>query len=145
MGKNTSGTALQEEKHICTQGLAKERVGTLSIHGWGVRDSHHGPRGPGGQEGGLEERALDLLQMRLPELQVAAGNEGGADGIVKDVLHTKLSNDAGLVVGHAQFFSHLMTSLGWKDVRGFYGSERERKINSEKKKHIKTNCNISIC
>ena len=53
----------------------------------------------------------DLAQVRLPELQVAPGDEGGAYGVVEDVLDAKLVEDAGLVVRDPQLLGDLPATL----------------------------------
>lgn len=61
MGKDTSGPGLEEEQDVCTQQLAEKRVRTFSIHGRRIGDAHHRSWWSGGEEGGLEEGALNLL------------------------------------------------------------------------------------
>lgn len=68
--------------------------------------------------------------MGLPKLQVAAGDKGGSDGIVKHVFDSKLGNNAGLVVGNPEFFCHLMASLWGEDISWLDGSEAHREKNT---------------
>lgn len=126
MCKDPSGTGLQKEKDVCAQRLAEERVGAFAIGGRGVGDAYDGARWPWRQKGRLQERPLDLFQMGLPELQVAPGDEGSSDGVVKNVFDSKLGNDAGLIVGNAELFGHLVAPLWWKNICRLDGSE-ERK------------------
>ena len=69
-----------------------------------------------------------LAQVRLPELQVAAGDERGPYGVVEHVFDPELGHDAGLVVGDAQLLGHLMTPLRRKDICWFNGSRDPAKI-----------------
>lgn len=61
--------------------------------------------------------------MGLPELQVATGDEGSPDSVVKNIFDSKLGNDAGLVVRNPEFFSHFMAPFWWKNIGRFDGSE----------------------
>lgn len=128
MCKDASGTTLQEEKDICTQRVAEKGVRALAVSRRGVWDAHYGARRARGQEGRLEKGPLDLFQMGLPELQVTTGDEGGSDGIVKNIFDSKLGNNAGLIVGNSEFLCHLVASLWGKDVCRFDGSEGQEKI-----------------
>lgn len=125
--RKDAGTAtLQKEKNICTQWLAEKRVWALAICGRGIWDAHDGSWWTRRQEGCLQEGPLDLLKVGLPELKVPTRNQGGSDGIVKDVFYSKLGDDAGLVVRYAKFFGHLMTFLWRKDVGRFDWSVGEK-------------------
>lgn len=123
--KDASGTPLQKEKDICTQWLAEKGIRALAVGGRGVWDAHYGARRARRQEGRLEKGPLDLFQVGFPELQVTAGDEGGSDGIVKNIFDSKLGNDAGLIVGDPKFLCHLVASLWGKDISRFDGSVQE--------------------
>lgn len=60
--------------------------------------------------------------MGFPELQVSTGDQGGSYGIVKNIFDSKLSNNAGLVVGYPKLLCHLVASLWRKYICGFDGS-----------------------
>lgn len=126
--KDTSGSALQKKKDVCTQRLAEKRIGAFAVGGRGVGDAYDGTRWPWRQKGRLEKRPLDLFQMGLPELQVATGDEGSPDGVVKDIFDSKLGNDAGLVVRNPKFFSHFMAPFWWKNICRFDGSEEKEEL-----------------
>lgn len=128
MSKDSIGAALQEEKDVCTQRLAEKSVGAFAVGGRGIRDADDGARWPRRQEGRLEKRPLDLFQMGLPELQVATGDEGSSDGVVKNVFDSKLGNNAGLIVGNPQFLRHLMAPLWWKNICRLDGSEEKKEL-----------------
>lgn len=129
MRKDTSGSALQKEKDVCTQRLAEKRIGTFAVGGRGVGDAYDGARWSWRQKGRLEKRPLDLFQMGLPELQVATGDEGSPDGVVKNIFDSKLGDDAGLVVGNPKFFCHFMAPFRWKNICRFDGSEEKEDLN----------------
>lgn len=128
MRKDTSGSALQEEKDVCTQRLAEKRIGAFAIGGRGVGDAYDGARWPWRQKGRLEKRPLDLFQMGLPELQVTTGDESSPDGVVKNIFDSKLGNDAGLVIGNPKFFCHFVAPLWWKNISWFDGSEEKEEL-----------------
>ena len=122
MCKDASSATLQKEKNICTQWLAKKVIRALPACGRGIWDAHYRSWWAWRQERRLEKGPLDLLQMRLPELQVATGDQGGSDGIVKNIFDSKLGDNAGLIVGYPKFLCHLMASLWRKDICRFDGS-----------------------
>lgn len=128
MCEDVSGTALQEEKDICTQRLAEKRVRSLAVCGRGVWDAHYGARRARWQEGCLKKRPLDLFQMGLPELQVTTGDECRSNGIVKNIFDSKLSNNAGLVIWNPKFLCNFVASLWRKDICRFDGSEGQEEI-----------------
>lgn len=116
MCKDAGGAALQQEEDVGTQRLAKKGIRAFAFAGRRVWDANNGARRAGGQEGCLEEWPLDFFQVGLPKLQVATGDKGGPDGVVKDIFNSKLGNDAGLVVGNPKLLCHLMASLRGEDV-----------------------------
>lgn len=128
MCKDTSGTTLQKEKDICAQWLAEKGIRALAVCGRGVWNAHYGARRTRRQEGRLEKGPLDLFQVRLPELQVTTGDEGGSDGIVENIFDSELGNNAGLIVGNPKFLCHLVASLWGKDVCRFDGSVGQEEV-----------------
>ena len=119
---------MQKKKNICTQWLAEKGIWAFAICGRGVWDAHDGARWAGRQEGGLEKRPLDPFQVGLPELQVTTGDEGGSDGIVKNIFDSKLGNNAGLKVRNPKFLCHFMASLRGKDISRFDRSVGQEEI-----------------
>lgn len=90
----------------------------------------------GWQEGRLEKRPLHVSEVRLPKLQVAAGDESSSDGVIKDILDTKLSDDAGLIIWHTQLLSHLTTPFWRKNLIGLNRPEKkdnEKRLRERKK------------
>lgn len=128
MCKDASSATVQKEKNICTQWLAEKGIRALATRGRGVRDAHYGSWWARRQEGCLEKGPLDLFEVGLPELEVSTGNQGGSDGIVKNIFDSKLGNNAGLIIGYPKFLCHLMASLWRKDICRFDGSMRSEEI-----------------
>lgn len=59
-------------------------------------------------------------------------DEGGTDGVVKNIFDSKLSYNTGLIVRNPKFLCHLVTSLWRKDICRFDGSvsQAENNINA---------------
>lgn len=128
MCKDTSGTSLEKEEHICTQRLAEKGIRAFALCGRGVWDAHYRTRWTRGQEGSLEKGSLDFFQVGLPELQMTTGDEGRSDGVVKNIFNSKLGNNAGLVVWNPELLGYLMASLWGKDIGRFDGSARKEEM-----------------
>lgn len=128
MGKDAH-PLLQHQYDIRAQRVLQEVGGALLAAGGGVGHHDDGGRRLGRQEGRLQQRPLHVAEVGFPELQVAAGDERGADGIVKDVLDAKLGHHTGLIVGDAQLLGHLPTLLWGKDLIGLDGPGRFKKEN----------------
>lgn len=120
---------LQHQYDIRAQRVLQEVGGALLAAGGGIWHHDDGGRRLGRQEGRLQQRPLHIAEVGFPELQVPAGDECGADGVVKDVLDAELGHHAGLVVGDAQLLGYLPTLLWGKDLIGLDGPGRFKKEN----------------